>query len=106
MEFGQTGHYGQYMGDDYVKTAWGWNVRYCRPATREETFHKSYEVCQCSSCSTDPHYSTYYCGRLKQAGWMGMLERDYWKHRDEIVSKQEMANKKVRIRGLKRDRNS
>lgn len=87
MEFGHTGHWGKYMGDDYVKTEWGWNVRHCRPATKEETFYKSYETCMCELCSSNCHYSAFYCGRMKQAGWLMMLEREYWKSKDAAKNK-------------------
>jgi hypothetical protein len=92
MEFGQTGHWGQYMGADYVRTELGWNVRHCRPAVKGDN---SYEICRCELCSTDCHYSAFYCGRMKQAGWLIMMERAYWKHRDEAVSKREMAKKEI-----------
>lgn len=106
MDFGQTGNYGQYKGKDYVKTEWGWNVRYCRPATKEETFKRSYEVCQCSLCALPDtcHYSAFYCGREKEAGYVGMLERDYWKYR-ETLSEQKMAEEEIRRGKAQRDRN-
>jgi hypothetical protein len=83
MEFGQPGQYGQYMSDDYVKTQWGWNVRYCRPATKDETFQKSWETCMCCGCSSDGHYSEFYCGRMKASGYLANLERFYWRNRGQ-----------------------
>jgi hypothetical protein len=77
----QISQLGIYIMSDFVKTQWGWNVRYKRPATRDEAFGSGMDVCMCALCSTDCHYSAYYCGRLKSEGYVTMLERYYRERR-------------------------
>jgi hypothetical protein len=58
---------------------YGWNIRRHQPATESEQWSTPREVCLCPLCCVDPHYSWYYCGRLKNEGYIGMLENHYFR---------------------------
>lgn len=92
------------MSETYTKTEYGWNIKYKRPATREELIHKSWEVCHCCECSPKGGYGHFYCGRIKAHGYITNMERRYWELR-ETLSEQKVVEEEVRRRKIDRDRN-